>query len=50
MTDHSIIEGEFRVIATRKIRPSPNRQRAVARIVFWNAVLFGAVVLLPFAR
>ncbi len=45
----TVIEGEFRVVATRAARKSPNRQRAAARIVFWNAVLFGAVVCLPLA-
>ena len=47
-----IIEGSWRVIDTRDLpsRPfskSPNRQRAVARIVCWNLILFGAVIYLP---
>ncbi|HEY8571595.1 hypothetical protein [Phenylobacterium sp.] len=28
-------------------RPSPNRRRAVARMVFWNLVMAFAVVALP---
>ena len=50
-----IIEGEFRVVATRALsarRPfgrSPNRQRAVARILFWNTAVLAAAVLLPHA-
>lgn len=44
-----IIEGEFRVVETRALprRPSPNRRRAVARILCWNAIFVGAVVLIP---
>ena len=44
-----VIEGSFRVVSTRdlKPRPSPNRQRAVARIVLWNVGLMAAVVALP---
>ena len=47
-----IIEGSFRVVASRDpaerpFRNSPNRQRTVARIVFWNAVCFAAVIFLP---
>jgi hypothetical protein len=42
-----VIEGEFRVVATRDLppaRPSPKRRRAVFRIVFWHsAVLIGLV-------
>jgi hypothetical protein len=44
-----IIEGEFRVVASRDAvrRPSPNRRRAVARILCWNAIFVGVVLLLP---
>jgi len=44
-----VIEGSFRVVATRDApkRPSPNRQREVARIVFWNVAMMAAVVALP---
>jgi hypothetical protein len=48
-----IIEGEFRVIATTDAAParkSPNRQRQVARIVFWNTAMLLAVVALPLVR
>ena len=56
VVDATVIEGTFRLIAERELptrtasarpaRKSPNRQRAVARIVFWNlAVVFAAVVL-----
>ena len=49
---NDIIEGSFRVISTRDpsgqpLRKSPNRQRAVARMVFWNVVLFAAVIYGP---
>ena len=50
-----IIEGEFRVVATRvasvrkPFSKSPNRQRAVARIMFWNAALVGLAVVIPYA-
>jgi len=49
---NDIIEGSCRVISTRGLsnrpfRQSPNRQRAVARIIFWNAGLFAAVVYIP---
>lgn len=45
-----IIEGEFRVIASRDLprRPSPNRRRAVARILCWNAIFVGVVLLTPY--
>jgi hypothetical protein len=44
-----IIEGEFRVVAERTIarRPSPNTRRAVARILCWNAIFVGAVIVIP---
>ncbi|HEY0649759.1 hypothetical protein [Phenylobacterium sp.] len=45
-----IIEGVFRVVATTEAPParkSPNRQRKVARIVFWNSALMVALVALP---
>jgi hypothetical protein len=45
-----IIEGVFRVVATTDASParkSPNRQRQVARIVFWNTAMLVAVVALP---
>ena len=45
-----IIEGVFRVVATTDAPParkSPNRQRQVARIVFWHSAMLLAVVALP---
>lgn len=52
MTDHAhdIIEGSYRVVWTRDMpsdRPSPNRRRAIARMVFWNLALVAAVIALP---
>jgi hypothetical protein len=52
MTDHAddVIEGACRVIWTRDpptLRSSPNRRRAVARLVVWNLALTAAVVALP---
>jgi hypothetical protein len=47
---HDIIEGSFRVIGTRDVptaRPSPNRRRAIARMVVWNLALMAVVVALP---
>jgi hypothetical protein len=49
---NDIIEGSYRVVSTsdpssRPFSKSPNRQRAVARIIFWNLVLFTAVIYLP---
>jgi len=49
---NDIIEGSYRVVSTRDpssqpFRNSPNRQRAVARIIFWNLVLFTAVIYIP---
>ena len=44
------IEGSYRVVATQVLRTkrrSPNRERAVARIFFWNAAFVAAVVFLP---
>jgi len=47
-----IIEGSFTVVASRVLpaqrRKSPNRQRAVARIVFWNLTVAFAAVALPY--
>ena len=50
-TTHTI-EGSYRVVATAvmpagKPRRSPNRERAVARIVFWNCTFMAALVVLP---
>jgi len=44
-----VIEGSFRLVSTRDLprRPSPNRQRAVARIVFWNVAFMAAIVAMP---
>lgn len=45
-----IIEGAFRVVATRDVHPvrkSPNRQRQVARMVFWNSAMLVALVVAP---
>lgn len=45
-----IIEGTFRVVATRDAqapRKSPNRQRQVARMVFWNSAMLVALVVAP---
>jgi hypothetical protein len=36
-----------RGLSSRPFRQSPNRRRAVARIIFWNAGLFAAVVYIP---
>ena len=49
---NDIIEGSYRVVSTRdpSSRPfskSPNRQRAVARIILWNLVLFAGVIYIP---
>ncbi len=47
-TTPDIIEGAFRVVATATCPGrSPNRQRAAARIVFWNFAFVFAVVALP---
>lgn len=45
-----IIEGEFRVIASRAAarRPSPNRRRAVVRILCWNAIFVGVALAVPY--
>ena len=51
--DQTIIEGDFRVVATRELpaaksfRNSPNRRRAAARIVFWNVAVVVAAIGLP---
>ncbi len=45
-----IIEGVFRVVATTDATParkSPNRQRQVARILFWNSAMLVALVAGP---
>ncbi|MBX3485172.1 hypothetical protein [Phenylobacterium sp.] len=44
-----IIEGEFRVVAERTLtaKSSPNTRRAVARILCWNAIFVGAVLVIP---
>jgi hypothetical protein len=45
-----VIEGTFRVVATRDAqapRKSPNRQRQVARTVFWNSAMLVALVVAP---
>lgn len=52
MTDHAheIIEGSYRVVWTRDLpsdRPSPNRRRAIARMVVWNVALVAAAIGLP---
>jgi hypothetical protein len=49
-TAPEIIEGTFRVIATTDAQParkSPNRERQVARIVFWNTAMMIALVAAP---
>jgi len=46
----TVIEGVFRVVATTDAPParkSPNRERKVARMVFWNTAMLVAVVALP---
>ena len=44
-----LIEGAFRCVAMTDLtgRGSPNRRRAVARIVFWNVAVMVAFVALP---
>jgi len=49
-TTPDIIEGVFRVVATTDPKParkSPNQQRKVARIVFWNSAMLIALVAAP---
>lgn len=49
-TAPEIIEGTFRVIATTDAQParkSPNRERQVARILFWNSAMLIALVAGP---
>ena len=49
-TAPDIIEGTFRVVATTDAQPgrkSPNRQRQVARMVFWNSAMLIALVVAP---
>lgn len=49
-TTPEIIEGTFRVIATTDAQPgrkSPNRERQVARILFWNSAMLIALVAGP---
>ena len=49
MSAQPIIEGSFRLVSSHDLprRPSPNRQRVVARMVFWNVAFMAAVVALP---
>ncbi|MBL8772947.1 MAG: hypothetical protein JNK30_16315 [Phenylobacterium sp.] len=49
MTDPAAdaIEGEFRVLATRDHRPSPNTRRIVARILCWNLIFVGVLAGAP---
>jgi hypothetical protein len=49
VSDHPIIEGSFRVVATHveTRRNSPNRRRAAARIVVWNLAFVVAVIAIP---
>ena len=44
-----VIEGSFRLVSSQTLsrRPSPNRQRAVARMVFWNVALMAVIVAMP---
>ena len=47
-TTHDIIDGTFRVVATKPLaRRSPNSQRAAVRIVLWNFAFMVAIVALP---
>jgi hypothetical protein len=48
-TPPDIIEGDYRVVSISPLapRPSPNRRRAAARIVFWNMAVATLVVALP---
>lgn len=48
-----IIEGEFRVVATRdlvQVRPSLKRRRAIFRIAFWHSAVLIALVVAPLLR
>ena len=48
-----IIEGEFRVVATRErppVRPSPKRRRVLFRIAFWHSAVLIALVAAPLLR
>ena len=48
-----IIEGEFRVVATRDlppVRPSPKRRRAIFRVAFWHSAVLIALVAAPLLR
>ena len=44
-----LIEGSFRLVSSQTLphRLSPNRQRAVARMVFWNVAFMVAIVAMP---
>ena len=50
-TTADIVEGTFRVVASRPIRArgwsSPRTRRAVVRIVFWNCAAVLALVVAP---
>ena len=49
-TTPDFIEGAYRVVSIVDLppsRPSPNRRRAAARIVFWNVAVMAAVVVVP---
>jgi hypothetical protein len=52
-TTPDFIEGAYRVVSivdlppSQPTRPSPNRRRAAARIVFWNVAVMAAVVVVP---
>ncbi len=43
----TVIDADFRVVATTDRRPSPNRRRAAARIALWNTLGLFALVALP---
>ena len=48
--DSDVIEGTFRVVASRPLAPvrkSPNRRRMIARVALWNLAAVLAVVLIP---
>jgi hypothetical protein len=49
-SEADVIEGEFRVVASRPIparRKSPNRRRLIARIALWNAAAVLAILVIP---
>lgn len=49
--DSDVIEGTYRVIASRPLPPlskSPNRRRMIARVALWNmAAIALAVMVIP---